>query len=253
MKIPLSVKSWIRWNRERRRDRRRRVSQLVAEMTGGIVQRGPFAGMHYPAAVAAGSVLAPKLLGTYELEIHSWLEAAIGRAPRHVVNLGAGEGYYAVGLALRLPLALIDAFEADPAARDLCVAMADANGVADRISMRARCGVDELRAALPSPALVLCDIEGAELELLDPDRVPALRACEIIVEIHGGRSMGERIRSRFRDTHEAESVRFGHRSRRDAAGVVRMGRRDLVLAVDERRRRGRDWIHLLPRAIYRPF
>lgn len=241
-----TLRSWLRRNRERRRELRRWVAERVADMTGRVVQRGPFPGMRYPAAVAGGSVLAPKLLGTYELEIQPWIEAAIGRAPRRVVNLGAGEGYYSVGLALRLPEADVTAFEADPSVRRLCLAMAETNGVADRISIRGTCGVQELRTVLSTPALVLCDVEGAELELLDPGLVPGLRSCDVIVEIHGGRSAVDAIRGRFAVTHEVRSVRFRRRRPSDAAGAVRLRRSALAMAVDERRRRGLDWMQLVP-------
>lgn len=242
------LSSLTRWNRARRRGRRARVARQVAEATSGTVQRGPFAGMTYPAAASAGSTLGPKLLGTYELEIHPWLEAAIARAPSRVVNPGAGEGYYAVGLALRLPGAIVRAFESDAHARELCRAMAVANGVAGRVSVGGFCGQRELRDSVSEPALVVCDIEGGEMELLDPERVPGLRSCEIIVEIHGRRSAGRGILDRFRDTHEGESVRFRRRAAGDAGTAVDMPRRDLAIAVDERRRHGLEWLHLVPRA-----
>ena len=59
--------------------------------SGGVVRAGPFAGLRYPVAQAAGSSLAPKLLGTYELEIHDFVESAIKKRPTRIVNIGAGE------------------------------------------------------------------------------------------------------------------------------------------------------------------
>jgi hypothetical protein len=41
--------------------------ELVREMT---VRSGPFQGMRYPGAEAAGSALIPKLLGSYQRELH---------------------------------------------------------------------------------------------------------------------------------------------------------------------------------------
>jgi hypothetical protein len=44
----------------------------------------------------------PKFLGTYERELHRVIERAIWRRPKYVLNIGCAEGFYAVGLAIRL-------------------------------------------------------------------------------------------------------------------------------------------------------
>lgn len=234
-----------RWWRRGRRERRSRSASRVAELTGGVVRRGPFAGLVYPSAAAAGSALAPKLLGTYELEVHAWLEAAIGRGPDRVLNLGAGEGYYAVGLARRLPLAGVHAFDPDDRARELCAALAEANGVSDRVHLHGACELADLRALCDLPALIVCDVEGAERHLLRPREVPGLARCEVIVEVHGRGTRGE-IADRFTSTHSVAAVRSRRRLARDAAGVVEMDASALRLAMDERRRLGLEWLHLVP-------
>ncbi len=131
---------WRRLNRERRQ----RVESAVMFETGGIVCAGPFAGLRYPVARSAGSSLAPKLLGSYELEIQDFVERAIANRPAQVVNIGAGEGYYAVGLALRLPDASVFAFEKSESARALIRALAEHNGVASRVHVHGECLVSDL-------------------------------------------------------------------------------------------------------------
>ena len=53
-------------------------------------------------------------------------------------------------------------------------------------------------------ALVFCDIEGAEEELLDPNLAPALKYFDIIVESHECLRQGitQKLKSRFNATHE---------------------------------------------------
>lgn len=53
--------------------------------------------------------------------------------PAELVDLGAGYGPIAVALALRAPDATVWAVEVNERARDLCLANADAAGVADRV------------------------------------------------------------------------------------------------------------------------
>ena len=98
------VRRTYQWQGERRFQRRYRrlVGQITAK-AGWQVQTGPFTGMHY-IEEARSSALLPKLLGTYEDEspiptLEAFLAAAVPHRDRH----GCAEGYYAVGLARRMP------------------------------------------------------------------------------------------------------------------------------------------------------
>src|SRR5687767_13183612 len=80
----------------------------------GRVRHGVFAGMHYPAMEAAGSAIFPKLAGCYEAELRSLMEQIVRTPYTTVVDVGCAEGYYAVGLALRMPQVNVLAFDMDP-------------------------------------------------------------------------------------------------------------------------------------------
>ena len=86
------------------------VTWVVRRATGDVVAAGPFAGMRYVRG-AVGSVLPPKLLGLYERELHTAIARIVAAAPDEVVDAGAAEGYYAVGLARALPRCRVTAFE----------------------------------------------------------------------------------------------------------------------------------------------
>ena len=151
----------------------------------GRVARGPFAGLSYPEATAKGSELAPKFLGSYESELHALIEALCTRPWTQVVNIGCGEGYYAVGLARRLPSAKIIASDTDPSARELCRRMAACNNTVSQVTVTD--ALDSARLALivaGRPALVLSDCEGYEIDLFDNTSIPALQAAHLIIETH---------------------------------------------------------------------
>ena len=95
--------------------------ELGRELT---VRSGPFTGMKYPKAEAAGSAFIPKLLGSYERELHPMIERLIAKGYDDVIDVGCAEGYYATGMALRLPGARVHAYDTSETARDLCSAMA---------------------------------------------------------------------------------------------------------------------------------
>jgi hypothetical protein len=92
------------------------LARRIEAHTGSTVQRGPFAGMKLDVKALPVHVT-PKLVGTYEAELHEVIEEALARAPRTIVNIGCAEGYYAIGIARRLPHAIVHAHDADWKAR----------------------------------------------------------------------------------------------------------------------------------------
>jgi hypothetical protein len=187
----------------------RQISDKVAARLGSRVLAGPFAGLVYPTFTSAGSALFPKILGSYEQELQPLIESLIGRAYSTVVDIGAAEGYYAVGIAKRLPRSTVYAFEADPRGAAQLTALAAANGVADRVIARGLCTVADLTALdLKGRPLIISDCEGAEVMLLDPRAVPALARCDILLEFHslGSTDPYGLFRERFAATHDIEII-----------------------------------------------
>jgi hypothetical protein len=232
--------------------RSERLRRELERLSGGAVLGGPFAGLR-DLRVSFGSELDPKRLGTYELEIRAPLEAAIARRPEVVLVIGAAEGYYAVGLALRLPESRIVAFEARAEGREEIARLARANGVEARIEIRGLCDIPALGRALAAgrDRFVLCDVDGAEGLLLDPGIVPALSATEILVETHDAFVPGteDLLRSKFAASHRIDEVRQRPRSWDDAPRLElpRAFEGALVQAMNERRPEGNHWLHLIPR------
>lgn len=204
------------------------------------ILHGPFAGMAYDARSYCSAIL-PKFLGTYELEITPAIEAIVAADCDRIVDVGAAEGYYAVGLALRVPAARLVAFEMYPPARALLQRLARRNGVLDRLHVRGECNPEALADALDGagrPAVV-CDCEGAEDLLLDPERVPALRRAVVLVESHEGMVAGvnDRLRARFGPSHEVTLIPSRPRTPDDLPDGVALDPDDARAAMDEQR----DW------------
>jgi len=179
-----------------------RVTRTIVRRQGLAVAAGPFAGMRY-ILESHGSRLMPKLLGSYECELHAVVAEIVARRPRVVVDVGCAEGYYAVGLATTLPDAFVYAYDIDVASRQLCARLASINDVSDRVMLRSRCDCEELLRLPLDGAVVICDCEGYEAELLCPDRVPSLRSALLLVEMHEMLVPGvtELLMGRFRSSH----------------------------------------------------
>lgn len=177
----------------------------IVKRDGTHVQSGPFAGMDYPFAASEGAG-ASRLLGCYEASLATVVETIIARPYRFVIDVGCAEGYYAVGLARRMPQAQILARDANPAALLLCAQLAAANGVSDRITLGGVMQHQDFDICAAQPTLVICDIEGGEAELLDPTRATGLRHADILVETHDCITPGlsALIFNRFAATHDIQ-------------------------------------------------
>ena len=177
-------------------------------LAGGRVAAGPFAGMPYRRSKLA--TYPSKILGTYELEIADLVERLCGHAFPRIVNVGAAEGYYAVGFARRCPHAKVVAFEAKEALRRDLLRLAGDNNVADRLEVRGLCQPGDLEKALAGfeNVLLIVDVEGAESDLLNPVSVPNLNQAHIVVELHDFIVPGvsSLVRRRFEATHVITEV-----------------------------------------------
>ncbi len=171
-----------------------------------IVKRGPFAGMRYPQAYSHGSTLAPKLLGTYEAELHESFQRLAENDYRVVIDIGAAEGYYAIGAAMVWPDARVLAYELQREAREAVWDMAIANGVDERVEVIAECMFGDL---YQQRALIICDIEGSEDDLLIAARAAeAFADSDFVIETHEKMRPGvsARLRNQFSQTHRVSTI-----------------------------------------------
>jgi|SRR5579859_2035324 len=234
----------------------KRVLRVIAPKDGVVVQNGPFKGMIYVQSVidsalavprALGSALAPKLLGCYEAELHDALASALHIPYADVIDIGSAEGYYAVGLALRLPSTRVRAFEMDALRQQLCAEMAQANGVADRVIIDGACTPEKLTALLTGGRqFILCDCEGYELELLQPDRIPGLKGCDLLVELHDSANpaISSTIMARFAPTHEITLIQSSESDPTAYPVLASLSAKDQRFAVGEERPEGMQWVFL---------
>lgn len=220
----------------------RRVVAAVTRDSGFTVRAGPFQGMKYVEhADWVGFV--PKLLGIYERELAAHIGNFLAARYDVVVNIGSAEGYYAVGFARGSPTSKVIAYDIDPAAQALCSQMAQINGVGARVAIAGECTHATLRQDLAGRALVICDCEGAELQLLDPDAVPALKDADVLLELHEFviPRLTQALLSRFRATHDIELVPAVAAGPELAAGMESMSLSDRRYAVSEFRPEGMEW------------
>lgn len=174
------------------------------------VVSGPFQGMRY-VSWAQGSSHSPKVLGTYEKELHPIIELIKTKQFACLIDVGAAEGYYAIGLGVCFKEngTHIVAYEMEEKGRNLLGKLAKLNQV-NNIQILGQCLPSHLNEQLSSnkKCLVICDVEGFEVELLDPQLVPKLATAAMLVEVHDQVRPGttEQLYQRFQATHTIKEI-----------------------------------------------
>lgn len=143
------------------------IQNNLLQQQGTVVMQGPLAGLDFLQQSAEGCHIA-KLLGCYEQPLQPFIEAAITQGYSTILNIGCAEGYYAVGMAKRMPNTRVLAYDLNPKAQQICRELATKNGVSDRVQVGGLFQPSDFASYASQHVLVLCDIEGAEKDLLDP-------------------------------------------------------------------------------------
>lgn len=196
-----------RWPLRKRKLVRRQQRHVLERSGGAVIAGGPFAGMQFISNTKWNPV--PLYVsGAYESELHDVVEELISARPFTVVDVGCAEGYYAVGMARRLPEARIHAYDIDSAAQRACHALAALNDVEDRVSVSGRCTAADLERLAGADTVFIVDIEGAELDLLSVQVADAARDSSLLVELHDAvePTTTSRLLERFRTTHAVELI-----------------------------------------------
>jgi hypothetical protein len=160
-----------------------------------------------------------------------------------MIDVGCAEGDYAIGLATRLPNAVVYAYDIDSEAKASCNRLAKANQVNARVQTHGYCDHRELEKQIGSGTLLICDCEGVEWQLLDPAIVPSLIHVDMLVELHPlpideCKAIFEK---RFGVSHEIEFIYAVSRSSHRPEMIQHWSTSEIELACNELRTDGHLW------------
>lgn len=241
-------------DRDRRYERAYRERAGITAIAHAIagdrrVSGGPFVGLQLRDPLAEIDVPAAKLIGSYEQEIADVFSAAVAAGPPTFVDVGCADGYYAVGMAHASPSTTTYAFDLAASARRVCRETAQANAVAERVHIAGRCDARALRRLPLKDALVLIDIEGAEVDFLNSEAVELLASAQVVVEVHEDDipGAGDRLRTRFAATHTAAVVTQVPRTASEYPQLAELSDERARLAIAEHRGPALHWLVLTPR------
>lgn len=231
--------------------RRKRVSRRLFERHRGIVQAGLFKGLALDgdSNISQGP-LAVKVFGLYEKVVFDKI-VALGPFG-DIVNLGAADGYFSLGLLKAGMGERSICFEITESGRAAVRRNAQRNQLSDRVEVLGAADA-QLGARLAevgfrvARSLVLCDIEGGEFTVLTRDVLQALCGATLIIELH------DRIHSGKPDRRDAlianlpagcryEIIRTTPPDWAGIADIEALSDNDRALVVSEGRRAIGEWL-----------
>jgi hypothetical protein len=181
----------------------------LALASNNTVKAGVFAGMKIHPQSAFGVDRFTILSGQYESELYEIILDAAAKNYDAFVDIGCANGLYAVGFAMIARDCDVIAYDISADARQVTELNARLNGVASRVLIKKAATHLELSDLIQQrrKTFLLVDIEGAELELIDPQKCPPLSQCDLLVEVHGRTDeVAAILLDRFRKTHNGRLI-----------------------------------------------
>jgi hypothetical protein len=176
--------------------RRKLLGRQLHEAFGGEVQEGALKGLKLgPEPTWARADLGPMLLGTYEINVVEQLRR-LSKGRSTLVDVGAADGYFAVGCVKGRLFERSVCFEADSITREALRETVLRNGVEDRVTIFGTADssfLDKIADADvdPGDAVFLIDIEGGEFALLDDATLRSLANARFVIELHNEMLAGQ--------------------------------------------------------------
>ena len=167
--------------------RRKRVSKTIFKQFDGVVTDGNFKGLKLTFKTNTSSgVLGLKVLGLYEKEIIDYICSQ--KEFDTLINLGAGDGYYPLGLLKANQISKAICFEMSEKGRKSISENSILNGDSEKIVVLGKATDQTVKAAIRKEKkgriLFICDIEGGEFDFFKEKEFFNIEGCTWIIELH---------------------------------------------------------------------
>ena len=169
-------------------ERRHQLSAYWVGRFDCTVRYGPFSGLNLGRSHAWSSRdLASKLFGVYEQEVTTQL-VRVSKNKRVLIDIGAADGYYAVGAVLGNLFERCIAFEANQESRRVLENVSELNGVRPKLEIHGLASEKSILRVLEdldlSQTVMLVDIEGGEFELFTNPILQRISLMTLVIELH---------------------------------------------------------------------
>lgn len=236
------------------------LTQCLREKTGSVVRYGILKGYEVGVSNWAEAAAGTYLLGTYEPQVCAILDV-LKSSERVLIDIGAADGLYGVGLVAVGAFGRSLCFEADETRQRNLRELSSRLGLADRVTVYGAAEAAAIKRAIADHsvdtqnAVVVCDIEGGEFDLFDASLLESLSDCHLIVETHdfllkdverSGTALQD-LKLRAGQYFNVYEVKDGLRYVRDVPLLAEWSDAETWMMCVEGRKRMMTWLYLTPR------
>ncbi len=189
----------------------RKGKKIIKKLTDSPepkVLNGVFQGLQYYSLDITESALVPKIIGSYEYQLQPWFRTIVKTKYTDIIDVGSAEGYYAVGLAMKMPRTTVHCYDINEKDLEFSKLMAKKNNVSNLTWNNFCDGKTLINFPYRGKTLVICDCEGYELELFTKSVIDKCKHVDFLIEMHDVRNpvISSELLSRFQYTHNFSIV-----------------------------------------------
>lgn len=231
-----------------------KVWQILEEKYGLVVAHGPFKGMKLSEDVWwSKNDRITQMLGIYEEHVLERLKVFSTQGTNRFVDIGAADGYFAIGMAYSKIYSKVAAFEIEPLAQNKIRENSIRNRCDNVVSVFGEANYSSLQNLLSEDikTTILVDIEGAEYQLLDDKMLSLLSSCYLICELHpwlvdDGYKLQRKLIERAGQKFNVELIKRENYSPNIFSELDDLSDEERLIAVGEGRRKNMQWLVLTP-------
>jgi len=194
-----------------------------------------------------------KILGEYEKTVCLKIHKILKNNKMPFIDIGAADGFYAVGVARSGLSEKTYAFEISPRGRESIKLNARLNGCIKKLIIKKEANYLSLKKIIDKnkSCLVLIDIEGSEYELLSNKILKLLRHCELIIESHphhvsNGKKMEQELISRSKKFFNSSIIERGPYNPNKFKILADLTDDERLLSLSEGRLKNPKWLYFKP-------
>lgn len=176
------------------------------EKIGHQIYFGPFSGLTIPSELKSELTLA-EVLGFYESCLFGVWESLAAKNIDQIMMVGGSHGYYSAGLSYLFQPKKTFVFESNIDSHDFIKKWVDYNDI--NMPELFETATTEIFSKWNTPVdLIISDCEGGEFDLLDPQKYPWQKACDLVIEVHPfyKKNLLGTLINRFKKTHKVNII-----------------------------------------------
>ena len=225
-----------------------------------LVIYGPYKGMFFSENNHWGiGDLGPKIIGLYEFEVQNKLLDLVNNFKiENFVNIGAAEGYHAIGIAKKTNVQNFVLYEIDKKGQEILKDNILNNELKKNIEIENEANLNsiyELNKKFDfSKTLFLVDIEGSELNLFNDEILGLLKNSFLIIENHkfllseAKQNKYQELINKLNDNFSMEIIRNTGRNVSQINEISNLSENELMMISSESRPKMMEWFVLTPKS-----